>query len=334
MLIQWFPGHMTKTLRMMDDEIKKVDGVIYVLDARAPYSSLNPEFQKRIQNKPHMYVINKCDLADDRATALWVKHFSRDGNICVRAISTKSGAAKEVYKKALQLLKEKIERNRAKQVNKKMRLMVIGIPNSGKSTLINNLCGNKRAITGDKPGVTRGKQWLYVDEQMELCDTPGSLYPSFENQKTAKNLAYIGSINDNILDKNELALEFLKTMVNIYPKMLEERYKIDASKEPLEIYEQICKNRGFLLRGGDFDYDRGAATILDDFRKGRTGDITLDKYHEIFGKNAVAEKIVKKEKPDRKKRRFGEEVILEVATDISSAHLSVAEMRKMEEENA
>ena len=298
MLIQWFPGHMTKTLRMMDEEVKKVDGVIYVLDARAPLSSINPEFEKRIKHKPHLFVLNKIDLADDKETALWKKHFSKE-HLCVTTISIKTNASKEVYKKSLELLKEKIQRNRNREVNKKMRLMVIGIPNSGKSTLINNLCGEKRAKTGDKPGVTRGKQWLSVDNQVELLDTPGSLYPSFENQEKAKNLAYIGSINDNILDLNTLCLLFIEKLQTIYPNALKERYNIeDSSQEPLEIYEQICKKRGFLLRKGEYDYDRGAKTIIDDYRKGRLGKITLDSYDFLFPKNSQIETEIENDEID------------------------------------
>ncbi len=284
--IQWFPGHMTKALRMIDDNVKLVDGFIYVLDARAPFSSLNPEFLKRIKDKPFLYILNKADIADEGLTRAWKAFFERNGDICLTLNSTKANSSREVYNKVLKMLAEKIERFKAKGVNKSIRLMVLGIPNSGKSTLINNFCGKKRAETGDRPGVTRGKQWLKVDDRIELLDTPGTLYPSFDNQEIAQNVAFVGSINDDILDVEGLALELVRKLSKRYPSLIFDRYGFDPNGlEALEIYEAICKKRGFILRGGEFDYTRGANTIIDEFRKGKLGKITLetvtDSYVEV-----------------------------------------------------
>lgn len=276
MTIQWFPGHMTKALRMIDENVKVVDGFIYVLDARAPYSSLNPEFLKRISNKPFLYVINKTDLADPQKTSQWKSYFERMGKKAVCINSVTANSSKLVYREILDLFSEKIERYKAKGVVKPIRLMVLGIPNCGKSTLINNFCGAKRANTGDRPGVTRGKQWLSVDDKIQLLDTPGTLYPSFENQDIARNIAYIGSINDDILDTDSLCLDLIAKLTELYPELLAERYNVKLSEAPLETYEAICKKRGFILRGGEFDYSRCARTVIDEFRKGRIGRITLE----------------------------------------------------------
>lgn len=280
--IQWFPGHMTKALRLISENTKLVDGFIYVLDARAPFSSLNPEFLTRINNKPYMYVISKSDLANEERTRQWVEYFIKNKVPTVTVNSRKTNDSRRVYQALLNLLSEKIDRNIEKGIKKPIRIMVLGIPNCGKSTLINNLCGKKRAETGDRPGVTRGKQWLKVDDKIELLDTPGTLYPSFENQEKAKNVAYIGSINDKILDKEGLALELIKKLVEVAPSVLNTRYGVDESLEPLEIYEAICKRRGFILKKNEFDYTRGATTILDEFRKGVLGKITLDKVESII----------------------------------------------------
>lgn len=276
MVIQWFPGHMTKALRMIDDNTKLVDGFIYVLDARAPYSSLNPEFLKRINNKPFLYVINKSDLADDAVTAKWRTYFEKTGKKAIILNSITNNSTRTVYSEILKLFAEKLDRYKAKGIVKPIRLMVLGIPNCGKSTLINNFCGQKRANTGDKPGVTRGKQWLSVDDKIQLLDTPGTLYPSFENQEIAKNIAYVGSINDDILDIEGLCLELIKKLSVTYPELLKNRYGVEISTEPLEIYEEICKKRGFIVRGGEYDYTRCANTIIDEFRKAKIGKISLE----------------------------------------------------------
>lgn len=276
MIIQWFPGHMTKALRMIDDNVKLVDGFIYVLDGRAPYSSLNPEFLKRINNKPFIYVINKADLADESVTVKWKSYFEKTGKKVVVLNSTHNNSTRLVYGEIIKLFAEKLDRYKTKGIVKPIRLMVLGIPNCGKSTLINNFCGQKRANTGDKPGVTRGKQWLNVDEKIQLLDTPGTLYPSFDNQDIAKNIAYIGSINDDILDIEGLCLELIKKLTLDYPNLLSTRYNVELHDDPLITYELICKKRGFILRGGEFDYTRCANTVIDEYRKGKIGKITLE----------------------------------------------------------
>ncbi|MEG2001538.1 MAG: ribosome biogenesis GTPase YlqF [Clostridia bacterium] len=277
MTIQWFPGHMTKALRLIDDNVKLVDGFIYVLDARAPYSSLNPEFLKRMNSKPFLYVLNKADMANDTITAQWKTYFTKLGvsTICVN--STQTNATRQVYQEILKMMREKLERHAAKGISKSVRIMVIGIPNCGKSTLINNFIGKKRALTGDKPGVTKGKQWIAVDDRIDLLDTPGTLYPSFENQEVAKNVAFVGSINDDILDIEGLALDLIKKLYDINPSIFVDRFGIEATnKEPLEIYEAVCKKRGYVLKGGEFDYSRLAKVFIDEFRKGKLGNISLE----------------------------------------------------------
>ncbi len=281
MLIQWFPGHMSKALREMEQSLKLVDCVIYVLDARAPLSSFNPEFEKRMTTKPFLYVLNKADLADERMTDFFLDAMKKSGKAVVAVNSTSSNATRSVRSELVKLLSERIERNRQKGLDKDLRAMVVGIPNCGKSTLINNLCGNKRAVTGDKPGVTKTQQWLRVDNGIALLDTPGALYPSFQDQFIARKLAYVGSIKDDILDVNTLALRMIEDFKKVAPNAIGSRYGVDEDQEALAVYEDVCKRRGFILRGGEVDYDRGAKTLLDEFRKGKLGKITLDTKDDV-----------------------------------------------------
>lgn len=285
MLIQWFPGHMTKAIRNMEEDIKLVDVVIYVLDARAPYSCVNPEFERLIGNKPIIYVLNKSDLADDEQTKIWQNYFCGENKECVLLNSMQTNSSKIIISKIEKLLKNKKEKYDKKGVVMVNRAMVLGVPNSGKSTLINNLCGKYKAITGDKPGVTKGKQWVRIGGVFELLDTPGTLWPSFENQEIAKNLAYIGSIREEVLDIPSLSLDFLEKIKKLYPEFLENRYNITLDGEPIEILEKICQSRKFLLRGAEFDYDRASHALFDDFRKGRLGKITLDRFEDYNLKN-------------------------------------------------
>ncbi|MBR1925269.1 MAG: ribosome biogenesis GTPase YlqF [Clostridia bacterium] len=277
MLIQWFPGHMTKAIRNMQEDIKVVDLVIYVLDARAPYSCVNPEFAKLIGNKPIIYVLNKSDLADQNQNKIWQQYFTTKNSSCVMLNSTQTNSSKLLISKIEAMLKAKKEKYDKKGVVMINRAMVLGVPNSGKSTLINNFCGKYKAITGDKPGVTKGKQWVRIGGVFELLDTPGTLWPSFENQEIAKNLAYIGSIKEEVLNISDLSLDFIEKLRNLYPNLLAKRYNITLDGEPVEILQKICESRKFLLRGGDVDWDRGSHTLFDDFRKGRMGQITLDR---------------------------------------------------------
>lgn len=278
--IQWFPGHMTKAMRMMEESAALVDGVLVVLDARAPVATRNKNLNKLFGNKPVLYLLNKSDLADEKKTDAFLTAFARQGAAALACTASRAGTAQKIAAKLPSLLKEKLEKDAQKGIVRPLRLMVCGIPNTGKSTVINALSGEKRAVTGDKAGVTRGKQWIRC-AGFELLDTPGTMPPAFENQELARHLAYIGSINDDILDLDDIALEILRELAATYPQFLSERYKITDFSSPLAMYEDVCRRRGFVLRGGEFDYERGAKAILDDFRKGRTGRITLEDASEL-----------------------------------------------------
>lgn len=273
--IQWFPGHMTKAMRMMEEQVKLVDGVIVVLDARAPAATYNKNLARLFGAKPALYLLNKADLADDKKTDAFLAVFAAAGIPAARCSAVAAGTAKQLGAKIAQLLREKFARDAQKGISRPPKLMVAGIPNTGKSTVINALSGEKRAVTGDKAGVTRGKQWIRC-AGFELLDTPGTMPPSFDDQQLARHLAYIGSINDDILDMDDVALELLSELAQSYPQLLAERYGIADFSSPLGMYEEICRRRGFLLRGGAFDYERGGKAIIDDFRKGRIGRVTLD----------------------------------------------------------
>ncbi len=271
--IQWFPGHMTKAMRIMEEALPAADGIIYVLDARCPAASFNPKLLKMAKSKPVLYVLNKGDLADGRADNL-AKIISGGGGKAVK-INAAHASSKKIILSALDgLVAEKREKNAQKGYNKTFRFMVVGVPNTGKSTVINLIAGAKRAVTGDKAGVTRGKQWIRLDG-FELLDTPGTMPPAFENQRLALHLAYVGSINDDILDLDDIALALLEELYEKYPANLGARYGISGGT-PLEMLEQVAKKRGFMLRGGEYDYERAERAVIDDFRKGRLGAVTLD----------------------------------------------------------
>lgn len=283
MIIQWFPGHMTKALRMMEKEIKIVDAIIYVLDARAPFSCVNPKLNGLIGNKPIVYVLNKCDMANSEITFEWQAYFSKLGSACIMLNSTESGTAKKVENAINLSLKSKIEKQKEKGIKTILRAMVIGVPNSGKSTLINNLCGVSKTLTGNRPGVTKGKQWVKIGSGVEILDTPGTLWPAFDNNQVAHHLAYIGSIKEEILDVPSLSLDLIKDLNEIDNNILTKRYNIEINQEeePLDILEKICKSRGYLLRKNELDYDRGAYALLNDFKQNRLGKITLEKVSDI-----------------------------------------------------
>lgn len=274
--LQWFPGHMTAAMRMMEESLKSVDGVIIVLDARAPKSSLNNKLDKLFKDKKTLYVLNKSDLAPQSDVLKTVKEFKSEGKEAVHISAMDKRSVDLLYNSIFSLLKDKVLRNKEKGVFKPMRVMVAGIPNTGKSTIINALSGGKKAITGNKAGVTKGKQWVRIRE-LELLDTPGTMPPAFDNQTYAKHLAYIGSMNDEIIDFNDLAYEFISEMAEKYPELLKAKYGVEDTALPtLEIFNAICVRRGFLMRGGDYDYERCATAVIDDFRKGRIGKIFLD----------------------------------------------------------
>ena len=272
--IQWFPGHMTKALRMMEKEVPLADGIIYVLDARCPAASFNPVLKKIAGSKPVLYILNKCDLADEKVDAM-LKIIPNS----VKVNAANANSRRDIIVAINSLVAEKRQKNLEKGYNKTFRFLVIGVPNTGKSTIINALAGSKRTVTGNKAGVTRGKQWIRLDG-FELLDTPGTMPPSCENQALALHLAYVGSINDDILDLDDIALELLGELNENYPKRLFERYGISGG-EKLAMLEAVCARRGFILRGGEYDFERGIRAVIDDFRKGRLGRITLDSLDEV-----------------------------------------------------
>lgn len=274
-IIQWYPGHMTRAMRDMEAKRDLCDGVVCVLDARAPIATINQNLKKIFGEKPVLYVLNKADLADPNKTDAFLKYFEGKGKYVVKCDSTNTSTKRVLLQKLNTITEEKRERALAKGLNRTFRFMVAGIPNTGKSTIVNLLSGQKKAKTGDKAGVTRDVRWLKCGG-FDLLDTPGTMPPACENQYHARHLAYIGSINDDILDLDDIALELLGELAEKYPSNLTERYGITDYSEKLAMYETVCKRRGFLFRGGEFDYERGAKAIMDDFRKGRTGKITLE----------------------------------------------------------
>lgn len=292
-IIQWFPGHMKKAMRDMEEKRALCDGVICVLDARAPIATYNPKLPEIFKGKPVLYVLNKSDLSDGKCEK-FVSLIEEQGKPCV-AISAVNGASRRALEKRLQILtKEKRERAENKGVNRRFRYTVVGIPNTGKSTIVNLLGGAKRAKTGDIAGVTRDVRWIKCAD-FDLLDTPGTMPPSCETQYLARHLAYIGSLNDDILDIADVSLELLKELKANYPAALYERYGIECgaagdvpgeeaqTREAVAMLETACKRRGFILRGGEYDYERGARAVIDDFRKGRLGKICLENPLDFSG---------------------------------------------------
>ena len=271
---------MTKAIRMMEDNLRLVDALIYVIDARAVYSCDNPLFNKLLQGKRVLYVFNKCDLVEKSDLDLWCTEFERQGKPYVKAIGT-SGDCSQIVAGLKKVVADKIEKYAQKGANISVRAMVVGVPNSGKSTIINAMVKKAKAVTGDRPGVTRGKQWLSIDN-VDFLDTPGTLWGKFEDQKVAHHLAYIGSIREDILDVSELCFDFIDEMKKLYPDALKNRYNLgELSDDTLQIFEQIAMARGFKLKGNQPDYERTAKTIIDDFRKGKLGKIMLEKPKKI-----------------------------------------------------
>ena len=276
MIVQWFPGHMAKAKRQMEESIKRVDSLIYVLDARAPFSSINPEFENLIAMKPVLYVINKCDLVEKQATDAWLAAFRAEGMTALAISSTIGKDASKVLSALREKKKEKIERNRQKGVNYALKAMVIGMPNTGKSTLINALCRGKKTVTGDKPGVTKGEQWVRLDGGISLLDTPGTLCHSMKSEKIGLHLAFIGAVRDAVVDTTELSLELIKFLAEKRPGTIAARYGAEETGTPLEILSQIAAKRGFMKKGGEADFDKAALALIDDFRKTRLGKISLE----------------------------------------------------------
>lgn len=266
---------MTAAMRMMEENLKAVDGVMIILDGRAPFSSVNRKLDGLFKDKKVLYVLNKCDLVEVKDVKHAVSKFSEEGRAAVAVSALDKRTMDALYDAIMALLKDKIERNKQKGLFRPMRFMVAGIPNTGKSTIINALSGGKKTQTGNKAGVTRGKQWVRLKE-LELLDTPGTMPPAFDNQEVAKRLAYIGSMNDANIDFADLAFELLRELGAKYPELLKARYGIEDGGEPLDMLNTVCVRRGFLVKGGEYDYERAATAIIDDFRKGRIGKIFLD----------------------------------------------------------
>ena len=278
--IQWFPGHMARTLRVMEQEVRHVDVVLILLDARIPRSSLNPEIERITAGKPHLYLLNKADLADPDATAQWVRYFTRNGDACLAVNSKKRLGGVPVRKAIDEELAGLLARRAGKGMSgARIRVMLAGIPNVGKSTFINSFAGSARAKAEDRPGVTRGKQWVAVDGY-DLLDMPGVLWKKFDSLETASNLAFIGSIKDDILDVESLAMSLADEMRRMHPDRLAERYKLSAEDlelEPYELLEQIGRRRGMLMSGGVVDTERAARVLVDEFRAAKMGRITLER---------------------------------------------------------
>lgn len=278
MNIQWYPGHMTKAVRQMQEDLKLIDLIIELVDARVPMSSRNPDIDRLGKNKARLVLLNKSDLADERCNQLWQEYFQQLGMHVVK-INARSGAGlKSIQAVVQEACREKIERDRRRGIlNRPIRAMVVGIPNVGKSTFINSYAGKACTKTGNKPGVTKGKQWIRLNKNLELLDTPGILWPKFEDQQVGIKLSLIGSIKDDILNLDELSLELLKRLHRDYPGILEQRFGIQESENPLEMLEEVAQVRNCLLKGQELDYSKAARLLLEEFRNGKIGRITLER---------------------------------------------------------
>ena len=277
MNVQWYPGHMTKAKRMMQEDIKLIDLIVELVDARIPLSSRNPDIDELGKNKSRLILLNKSDLADEKGNSQWEAYFKAQG-FHVHKINARSGAGVKAINGLIQVAcKEKIERDRRRGIkNRPVRAMVVGIPNVGKSTLMNTFAGKACTKTGNKPGVTKGKQWIRLNKNVELLDTPGILWPKFEDQEVGVRLAVIGSIKDDILNLDELSLSLIHYLREAYPGVLAERYQLEEKGSDVEVLEQVAKNRNCLLRGQELDYSKAAGILLDEFRSGKIGRITLE----------------------------------------------------------
>lgn len=279
MNIQWFPGHMTKAQRMIEENLAMVDAVCEILDARIPYSSRNPDIDRLAGDKPRLVILNRADLADPQMTARWRKYFESRG-LAILETDAKSGKGVGTFAPAVRrLLKDKLAAYEAKgQVGRPLRVMILGIPNVGKSTFINKVAGRKAAIAGDKPGVTRGKQWINIDQGLDLLDTPGILWPKFDSQEVGEMLAITNAIKADVLDKETLGANFMLRLRELYPKAIEERYKFapDPDMNGFELLEQAAKKRGFLVSRGEYDIERMANTLLGEYHDGKLGRLTLE----------------------------------------------------------
>lgn len=275
--INWYPGHMKKTKEEIEKNLKLVDIVLEIIDARIPESSRNPMLDDILKDKPRMIIMNKSDLADPKENQRWINKFKNDGIIALPMNSKEKINVGKIYDMAREILADKFRKYEEKEIeNPIIRMMIVGVPNSGKSTFINNVAQRKGARVGNRPGVTQTKQWIKTNSNLQLLDTPGVLWPKFDD-RTGLHLSYTNAIKDEILNIEDLTLYFLKELAESYPENLKERYGVDPSMEAIDIYEAIAKRRGAIIAGGDFDYTRTATIILNDFRTGKLGRITLEK---------------------------------------------------------
>ena len=281
--IQWYPGHMTKAVRMIEDNLKLVDAVCEVIDARIPAASRNPDVDALAGGKPRIVVMNRIDLADGAATAAWRAYYKSRG-FAVLETDARSGRGVSAFSDTVRaVLADRIAASEAKgQVGRALRVMVLGIPNVGKSTFINKVAGRRAAAVSDRPGVTRGRQWISVDRGLELLDTPGILWPRLDSQEVGELLSVTGAVKDDILDRETLACNFLTRLMREYPQVLAERYKLtpEIGETGYELLTAAARNRGFLLRGGEYDTERMAAVLLDEYRGGKLGRLTLERPDE------------------------------------------------------
>lgn len=284
--VQWFPGHMAKTRRLIKESLSMVDAVTEILDARIPLSSRNPEIEQITAGKPRIILLNKCDVADERITREWINYFERKGFTAL-PVDCRSGKGLGAYRPAVRkVLAEKIKSNEQKgMAGKSLRVMVVGIPNTGKSSFINRMAGKNRAQVADRPGVTRHNQWFNIGNGIELLDTPGVLWPKFDDPSVGDKLAFIGSVKDTVLDSETMAVRLIDVLKKEYPNTLSQRYKINgidfAKTESFEILELLGKKRGMLISGGEIDTERASVTLLDEYRAGKLGKISMETPHDI-----------------------------------------------------
>lgn len=283
-VVQWFPGHMAKTRRLIKESLRLVDGVLEVIDARIPYSSSNPELSELISGKPRIVLLNKCDLADGNTTRKWIEYYKKRGVTAI-PVDCRSGKGLNAFPNAVRtVLADKIKSNEEKgMAGNPLRLMVVGIPNTGKSSFINRMAGSAKAKVADKAGVTRHNQWFAIGGGIELLDTPGVLWPKFDDPKVGDRLAFIGSVKDEILDSELLAVRLLEVMTEHYPERLSERYKISDFEDlqAWEVLELIGRKRGNIMRGGEIDTERTSVMLLDEYRGGKLGTISLESPEDL-----------------------------------------------------